>query len=327
MKKILVTGGAGFIGSHLVEKLVKKKHKVTVIDNLSVGKFSNLKSVKNKILFIKKDIRNFNQIKKYFKNIDSVIHLAALADIVPSIDNPDNYYSSNVTGTYNVVKACKIFNVKRFIYAASSSCYGVPKKYPTNEDSKVNPIYPYALTKRLGEELALHFGKLYKINTTSLRFFNVYGPRARTSGTYGAAFGVFLGQKLAGKPLTVVGNGKQTRDFTFISDVVDALVKVANSKKLNNEILNVGSGKTVSINKIVSLLGGKRIKIPKRPGEPQITFADIKKIKNKIFWKPKVDIQKGVRIMLKNINDWKDAHVWSPKKIEKVTRGWFKYLK
>jgi UDP-glucose 4-epimerase len=253
--------------------------------------------------------------------------LAALADIVPSIDNPDNYYSSNVTGTYNVVKACKIFNIKRFIYAASSSCYGVPKKYPTNEDSKVNPIYPYALTKRLGEELALHFGKLYKINTTSLRFFNVYGPRARTSGTYGAAFGVFLGQKLAGKPLTVVGNGKQTRDFTFISDVVDALVKVANSKKLNNEILNVGSGKTVSINKIVSLLGGKRIKIPKRPGEPQITFADIKKIKNKIFWKPKVDIQKGVRIMLKNINDWKDAPVWSPKKIEKVTRGWFKYLK
>ena len=253
--------------------------------------------------------------------------MAALADIVPSIDNPDAYYSTNVNGTYNVIKLSVLNKVKRFIYAASSSCYGIPEKYPTPERSEILPQYPYALTKRLGEELILHFGKIYKINTTSLRLFNVYGTRARTSGTYGAVFGVFLAQKLSGRPFTLVGDGEQTRDFTYVSDIVNAMIIVSKLKSLNNQILNVGSGKTTSVNRIIELLGGDVIKIPKRPGEPDITFADISRIKKKTNWRPKVDIKTGVRIMLKNISDWKDAPVWTPKKIEKATKNWFKYLK
>lgn len=324
--KYIVTGGAGFIGSHLVERLAKN-NEVIVIDNFSIGKKKNLKNIKENIKIVNADIRNLTQIKKYFKNIDCVFHLAALADIVPSIDNPDDYYSTNVSGTYNVIKLSVANNVKRFVYSASSSCYGIPKKYPTPENSKISPQYPYALTKRLGEEIVLHFGKVYNINTTSLRFFNVYGPRARTSGTYGAVFGVFLAQKLAGKPFTLVGNGNQTRDFTYVTDIVDALILVSKSNNLKNEIFNIGSGKTISINKIIELLKGDVVKIPKRPGEPEITFADIKKIKKFTDWKPKVGISEGISKLLKNINDWSDAPVWTPSKIEKATKNWFKYLK
>ena len=258
-----------------------------------------------------------------FKKIDAVFHLGALADIVPSIENPDDYYSTNVTGTYNLLKLSLENKVKRFIYTASSSCYGIPKNYPTKETSEINPQYPYALTKRLGEELVLHFSKVYKLNATSLRFFNVYGPRARTSGTYGAVFGVFLAQKLANKPFTIVGNGKQTRDFTFVSDIVNAIIKVGRKRNLAGEIFNIGSGRTVSVNKIADLLKGKKSKIPKRPGEPEITFACINKVKRKTGWKPKISIEKGIKIMLKHIDDWKNAPVWTPKKISKQTKNGF----
>ena len=268
----LVTGGGGFIGSHLVEKLLKMGHKVTVIDNFSVGRFDNLKLVKNKIKILKKDITDIKKINKHFKKIDYVFHLAALADIVPSIENPHLYFLTNVTGTFNVLKCSRDNKVKRFIYLASSSSYGVPKKYPTSEKSEIKPEYPYALTKRLGEELVVHFSKVYKLNTTSLRLFNVYGPKARTSGTYGAVFGVFLAQKLAHKPFTIVGDGRQTRDFTYVTDIVDAIIKVLKLKNISGEIFNVGSGKTISVNRVAKLLEGKRIKIPKRPGEPSINF-------------------------------------------------------
>lgn len=324
--KSIVTGGGGFIGSHLCEKLLKAGHSVTVIDNFSVGRKANLSKIKNKIKIYNKDIKNYDSIKNLFKNVDNVFHLAALADIVPSIDEPEKYYKTNVTGTLNVLKLSSQNKVKRFIYSASSSCYGIPKKYPTKETSEIDPQYPYALTKRLGEELVLHFAKVYKLNATSLRFFNVYGPRARTSGTYGAVFGVFLAQKLANKPFTIVGNGKQTRDFTYVADIVDAILRVNKSKNLSGEILNVGSGRTISINKIAKLLGGKKIYIPKRPGEPDITFADINKIKRKTGWKPKISIDKGIKIILGHINDWKNAPVWTPKKIKKQTTKWFKYL-
>ena len=324
--KSIVTGGGGFIGSHLCEKLLKAGHSVTVIDNFSIGRKSNLSKIKNKIKIHNKDIKNYNSIKNLFKNVDNVFHLAALADIVPSIDEPEKYYTTNVTGTLNVLKLSSQNKVKRFIYSASSSCYGIPKKYPTKETSEIDPQYPYALTKRLGEELVLHFAKVYKLNATSLRFFNVYGPRARTSGTYGAVFGIFLAQKLANKPFTIVGNGKQTRDFTFVADIVDAILRVNKSKNLSGEILNVGSGRTTSINKIAKLLGGKKIAIPKRPGEPDITFADINKIKRKTGWRPKISINHGIKIMLRNINDWKNAPIWTPKKINIATKKWFYYL-
>ena len=182
--KSIVTGGSGFIGSHLCQKLVSLGHEVVVIDNFSTGKINNLEKIKKKIKIIKGDIRDYDTIKKLFKKVDNVFHLAALADIVPSIENPDDYFSTNVQGTFNVLKASKENNVRRFVYSASSSCYGIPKKYPTPETAEISTQYPYALTKRMGEELVVHFSKIYKLNANSLRFFNVYGPRSRTTGAY-----------------------------------------------------------------------------------------------------------------------------------------------
>lgn len=324
--KILITGGAGFIGSHLVEKLVKKKHKIVVIDNLSTGRIENIKPFLSRIKFVKKDISKIYEIEKYFKNVDTVFHLAALADIVPSINSPKKYFLSNVLGTLNALEASVKHKIKKFIYTASSSCYGIPKKYPTDEKEKIDTKYPYALTKKNGEDLVLHWAKVYKLNVTSFRLFNVYGTRSRTSGTYGAMFGTFLKQKIKKYPFTVVGDGSQRRDFTFVSDVADALIKSINYKK-NSQIFNVGSGKSISINRICDLLGGQKQFIPLRPGEPKITFANIKKIKKELNWKPKIQIEKGVEILLSNIDYWKKAPLWTKSKINLATMNWFKYLK
>ena len=324
--KVVVTGGAGFIGSNLVEFLLKKKWKVVVIDNLSTGNIDNIKNFKSKIKFIKSDISKIGRWSNSFRNVDIVFHLAALADIVPSIQKPTNYFKSNVTGTFNIVNVCKKYKVKKLLYSASSSCYGIPSKFPTNEKELINTQYPYALTKRLGEEIVLHWGKVYNLDVTSLRLFNVYGPKSRTSGTYGAVFGVFLAQKLNNKPYTVVGNGKQTRDFTYVSDVVNAFY-MASKKNTNSKVFNVGSGKTISINKIVEILGGKKIYIPKRPGEPDCTFADIRLIKKELKWSPKINIETGIKLLINEINYWKKAPIWTKSKINKATKDWFKYLK
>jgi UDP-glucose 4-epimerase len=322
--KYLITGGAGFIGSHLVEKLLNKNNNIIVLDNYSTGRRENLKNFKNVNLF-KCDISKKGNWFKKFKDVDCVFHIAALADIVPSINNPVKYYNSNVNGTLNVLEACKKYSVKKMIYTASSSCYGIPSKYPTAETENIDNQYPYALTKYLGEQLCLHWGKLFNIDVISLRLFNVYGTRSRTSGTYGAMFGVFLAQKLARQPFTVVGDGNQTRDFTYVTDVVSALITAAKSK-IKNEVFNVGSGKTISVNKIVELLGGSKVKIPKRPGEPDCTYANINKIKKKLNWRPKISIEKGIKLLINNINYWKNAPVWTPKKINTATKDWFKYL-
>ena len=326
MTKYIVTGGAGFIGSHLVEALVKKNKKVLILDNLSTGRINNIKSFKNKIRFINCDISREGNWMKEFRGKCIVFHLASLADIVPSIENPIKYFESNVKGTLNVLNSCRKAKVLKFVYSASSSCYGIPKNYPTKENEKVDPKFPYALTKKMGEDLIIHWAKVYKIPFISLRLFNVYGTRSRTAGTYGAMFGVFLAQKLAKKPYTIVGNGRQTRDFTYVSDVVDAFIKASRSN-LKNEILNVGSGKTISILEIVNLLKGEKTYIKKRPGEPDCTFANIKKIKQKLNWKPKINIKQGIQILLDDINYWKKAPVWTPKKINKATKLWFKHLK
>jgi len=323
--KILVTGGAGFIGSHLVDKLVANGDEVTIIDNFSTGRIENLHSIKNNIEIIEGDLNNLSNLKDIVKDKKWVFHLAALADIVPSIQNPEKYFKANVTGTLNLIQACVGQNISKFIYAASSSCYGIPDIYPTPETACIKTEYPYALTKRLGEELVLHWSKVYKVPSISLRFFNVYGPRSRTSGTYGAVFGVFLAQKLAQKPFTIVGDGTQSRDFTFVSDVVEAMIVAAQSK-IKNEIFNVGSGKTISVNHIVKLLEGDSTFIPERPGEPKMTFADIKKIKEHLNWSPKISIEEGISILLKQIDYWKNAPIWTPKTIAEATKDWFLYL-
>ena len=326
-KKIIITGGAGFIGSHLAEKIYSMGHNVTIIDNFSAGNLENLSKLKKKVKIIKANIKNLKKIEKYFKKVDIVFHLAALADIVPSIQNPNDYFQSNVTGTFNILNACVLNKVKKIVYTASASCYGISKDLPTKENSLINTEYPYALTKKLGEDMVLHWGKVYNLDYTSLRLFNVYGPRSRTSGTYGAMFGVFLAQKLANKPFTIVGSGNQCRDFTYVSDVVDAFVLAGFRKEAKKEIFNVGSGIPVSVNRIANLLKGKKIHIPKRPGEPFKTFADISKIKKKLKWKPRIKIEDGIEIMLKNINYWKKAPVWNSKTIRTATKDWFKYLK
>ena len=327
MKKSLVTGGAGFIGSNLVDELVKKKHKVIVIDNFDTGRLSNLSHHSKKDLkIIRIDICNKKNLDKYFKGVDYVFHLAGIADIVPSIENPSNYFKSNVVGTFNVVEAAKKARVKKFVYAASASCYGIPDKFPIKENAKINTIYPYAFTKWQAEELIMHWVKIYNFPAISIRFFNAYGPRSRTSGAYGAVFGVFLAQKLANKPLTIVGDGNQTRDFVHVLDLVHGIIKAALSKKVG-KIYNIGSGKEVKVNKIAKLIGGKKIYIPKRPGEPNRSLANILKIKKDLNWSPKIRIEEGVRNLLKNIHHWKDAPVWTPKSIKKETKIWFKLLK
>ena len=326
MVKSLVTGGAGFIGSNLVDQLVKKKHKVIVLDNFSTGRRSNLShQIEKNVKIIKVDISNNIYLDKYFKGVDYVFHLAGMADIVPSIENPNKYFKSNVVGTLNVVQAAKKANIKKLIYAASASCYGIPDKFPIKENAKINPMYPYAFTKWQAEELIMHWAKIYNFPAISIRFFNAYGPRSRTSGAYGAAFGVFLAQRLANKPLTIVGSGNQTRDFIHVYDLVSGIIKAALSKKAG-KIYNIGSGKEVKINKIIKLIGGKKVHIPKRPGEPNRSLADISKIKKDLDWQPKIKIEEGIKNLLSKIHYWKDAPVWTPKSIKKETKIWFKLL-
>ena len=324
--KIIITGGAGFIGSHLAEFLIKKKHNIVIIDNLSTGRKENINKFLKNIKFVRADISKKGNWEKNFKGAKIIFHLAALADIVPSIQNPSKYFDANVLGTQNVMLASLKYKIKKVIYSASSSCYGIPKKFPTDEKSNINLQYPYALTKRLGEEILIHYGKIYNIKTTSLRLFNVYGTKSRTSGTYGAMFGVFLAQKLKNKPLTIVGDGSQKRDFTYISDVVNAFYKCMNYKG-NINIFNIGTGKPISVNKIAKILKSKKIYIPKRPGEPDQTNSNSKKANKFLKWKPVVSIEKGISLVLKNINYWKNAPVWTPNKIKIATADWFKYLK
>ena len=323
--KAIVTGGAGFIGSHLVDLLLKEKIKVTVLDNFSTGRPENLDHVREQIKLVECDLGVKGDLIQHFDNADWVFHLAALADIVPSIQQPEAYFRANVDGTFNVLQAAKDAEVKRFIYIASSSCYGIPDKYPTPENAEIRPQYPYALAKRMGEELVMHWAQVYNFPALSLRFFNVYGPRSRTSGTYGAVFGVFLGQKLAGKPFTVVGDGEQTRDFTYVTDIAQAILVSAKSNRVG-QIYNVGSGATVSVNRLVELLVGEKVHIPKRPGEPDSTFADISRIQSELGWAPQVTIEDGVAEILKHIDYWRDAPVWTPDSIAEATEDWFRFL-
>ena len=323
--KVAVTGGAGFIGSHLVDALLREGNEIVVLDNFSTGRLENIKHLENRVEVVECDLAVSGSWTEKLEGVDHVFHLAALADIVPSIQQPEAYFRANVDGTFNVLTASQKASTKRFIYAASSSSYGIPDFYPTSESAAIRPQYPYALTKHMGEELVMHWAKVYRLPALSLRFFNVYGPRSRTTGTYGAVFGVFLAQKLAGKPFTIVGDGEQTRDFTYVKDVVRALI-IASESDQSGKAYNVGSGSTVSVNKLVELLGGDRIHIPKRPGEPDCTYADNSRISKEIGWEPQVTIEEGVMELLEHIDDWREAPVWTPHSIANATSDWFRYL-
>lgn len=325
--KVVVTGGAGFIGSHTVDRLLADGHEVVVIDNFSTGRPENLAHHKGhkSLTIVQADINDRKNTFPLYEGAEWVVHLAALADIVPSIERPHDYHRANVNGTFSVLEGARGSGVKRFIYAASSSCYGIPSQFPTPETAPIQPQYPYALTKYLGEEYVMNWGKIYKLPVVSLRFFNVYGPRSRTSGTYGAVFGVFLAQKLNKKPFTIVGDGNQSRDFTYVTDVVNGIVTAAASD-VTREIFNIGSGNHYTINNLVKLLGGEITYVPKRPGEPDITFADTNKIRQELNWKPKVTFEDGVKNMLREINYWQNAPVWTPDSIHEATKTWFQHL-
>jgi UDP-glucose 4-epimerase len=322
--KVVVTGGAGFIGSHLVDQLLAKSYEVIIVDNFSTGSLNNVKESFNEITIINHDIR-FPLPNYIFNDCSIVFHLAALADIIPSIERPIDYMSTNVQGTVNVLEAARESRVKRLVYVASSTCYGVASNFPTTENDKILPTFPYALSKYLGEQIFFHWLSLYGLKGLSLRLFNVYGPRARTSGNYGAVMGVFLAQKIANKPFTVVGDGNQVRDFTYVSDVVRALI-FAGESKISGEAINIGTQNPQSINRLVELLGGTIEFIPKRPGEPDRTDADITKAKKLLAWEPKISFEEGVSNVLDQIDLWHDAPLWSKTDIEMATNTWFKYL-
>jgi UDP-glucose 4-epimerase len=229
-----------------------------------------------------------------------------------------------VQGTVHMLECARVAGVKKFVYAASSSCYGLAST-PTREDHLIQPQYPYALSKYQGEQAAFHWHKVYRLPVNAIRIFNAYGTRSRTSGAYGAVFGVFLKQKLASKPFTVVGDGTQRRDFLYASDVAEAFLAAAETAK-TGEIWNLGAGNPQSVNRLVELLGGEVVHIPKRPGEPDCTYADIAKIKRDLGWRQKVSFEEGVQRILTNIDYWREAPLWDPDSIAKATSGWFKML-
>lgn len=327
LARSLVTGGCGFIGSHLVDLLLKQGHDVVVLDNMSTGRRENLAHVPSdaRLTIIEGSLQDEQTVANAMGGCDYVFHLAALADIVPSIVNPMGYFSANVDGTLIVLDVARRQGITKLVYAASSSCYGIPDTYPTPETAEIRPQYPYAFTKWAGEQTALHWSHVYGLPFVALRLFNVYGPRSRTSGTYGAVFGVFLAQKLAGAPMTIVGDGNQTRDFTYVTDVARAFLAAALSDT-SGQSFNVGSGGTYSINSLVEMLGGPSSYIPKRPGEPECTFADTTRISEVLGWSPEVGFNEGVRSMLEHIDYWRDAPVWNPESIAEATTEWFTYL-
>ena len=325
-KTAVVTGGAGFIGSHMVDLLIERDFNVRVIDSLVGGREANVAHHKNnsRFTFAPSDIREYQPGASLFADADYVFHFAGIGDIVPSIERPMDYMSVNAQGTVHMLECARYAGINKFVYAASSSCYGLAST-PTREDHPISPQYPYALSKYQGEQATFHWHKVYGLRANSIRIFNAYGTRSRTSGAYGAVFGVFLKQKLAGKPFTVVGNGAQTRDFLYVTDVAEAFLLAAETEK-SGEIWNLGAGNPQSVNRLVELLGGPVVRIPKRPGEPDSTFADITKIQRELGWKQKVSFEEGVARIIAEIDYWRDAPLWDPDSIAKATAGWFRAL-
>ena len=322
----VVTGGAGFIGSHMVDLLLERGFAVRAIDNMVGGRPENVAhhAAKPEFALETRDIRSYAPDDALFRGAKYVFHFAGIGDIVPSIERPLEYMSVNVQGTAHMLECARAAKVEKFVYAASSSCYGLAQ-VPTREDHPIAPQYPYALSKYQGEHTAFHWHQVYKLPVNSVRIFNAYGTRSRTSGAYGAVFGVFLRQKLAGKPFTVVGDGTQRRDFLYVTDVAKAFLAAAETPR-TGEYWNLGAGNPQSVNRLIELAGGDRTYIPKRPGEPDCTWADIGKIGRELGWKPEVSFEDGVARIVANIDYWRDAPLWDPDSIARATKTWFEYL-
>jgi len=322
----VVTGGAGFIGSHMVDLLIAQGFRVRVIDSLIGGREDNLSVHRRNpdLTFERRDIRGLSPDDPLFRGVRYLFHFAGIGDIVPSIERPLEYMSTNVLGTVRVLECARHAKIERLVYAASSSCYGLADT-PTREDHPIAPQYPYALSKYQGEQACFHWHQVYRLPVNSIRIFNAYGTRSRTSGAYGAVFGVFLRQKLAGKPFTVVGDGSQKRDFVYVTDAARAFLAAAQTA-LVGRCWNLGTGNPQSVNRLVGLLGGERVQVPKRPGEPDCTWADITRITADLNWTPQVSFEDGVANIVADIDYWRDAPLWDPESIASATRTWFEYL-
>ena len=296
MARCLVTGGAGFIGSNLVDALVKKGHEVSVIDNLRTGKKQNLNP---QAKFFEEDLRNFERIRPVFDGVDFVFHEAALPRIPLSIQKPKESNDINIGGTLNALIASKEAGVKKVIYAASSSAMGGNAALPMLEDAPCRPLNPYALQKYVGELYCKIFFDIYGLKTVSLRYFNVYGPRQPREGSYVPVIGIFLTQKKEGKSMTITGDGGQTRDFTHVYDVARANILAMESEKTGSgEVINIGAGKNHSINEIAEMIGGNVEHIPLPKGEMRNTLADISMAKELLGWQPEITLEEGIKKLL-----------------------------
>ena len=323
----VVTGGAGFIGSHAVDCLLNNGFDVRIVDNLSGGRLENIQHVLDDraVDLFEVDVCTISHDSPIFMGADLVLHFAGVGDIVPSVQNPLDYMRTNVLGTVRVLEAARYSSVRRVVYAASSSCYGANPPTPTNELAPIDLMYPYALSKYQGEQAAFHWSRVYGLSVNSIRIFNAYGTRSRTSGAYGAVMGVFLKQKLEGAPFTVVGSGQQLRDFVYVTDVAEAFVS-AGLSPMSGCVWNLGSGHPQSINRLVQLLGGDVVHLPKRPGEPESTWADPGRIRADLGWSSRVSFEEGVDLILGNIEYWSDAPLWDEQSIAEATRSWFRSL-
>jgi len=326
-QRAVVTGGAGFIGSHMVDLLIERGFHVTVVDNLSTGRLENLSQHQNdsRCDVHQVDMTQLQADSTLFRGARFVFHFGGLGDIVPSIERPLDYMRANVSGTMAVLEAARSARVEKLVYAASSSCYGAEPPVPTSEDAPIHCEYPYALSKYLGECAVLHWGQVYRLPVNSIRIFNAYGRRVRTTGVYGAVFGVFLAQRLKRKPLTIVGDGSQRRDFVHVTDVARAFLLAAESQH-TGEVFNLGADHPQSVARLAELIGGDVVHLPQRPGEPACTWADTRKIRARLGWGPRVTFEEGVGAMLQQIDQWSGAPVWDADSIAAATRTWFEFL-
>jgi len=298
--RVLVTGGAGFIGSNLVDKLIDDGHEVIIFDDLSTGREENINSKAKLFRFdiSKEEFFDIPIMGDIMTGVDVVFHLAAKARVQPSIENPIEFHKVNVNGTLNLLKACVDYNVKRFIFSSSSSVYGnvEEKDLPTSEDSKLNPMSPYALHKLVGEQYCKLFSELYGLETACLRYFNVYGDGMSLEGAYKLVIPIFTEQRLNGKPMTIRGDGENRRDFTYVDDVVDANIKCMDYPlELNGDVFNIGNGDNRSVNQLADMIGGDRVNV-EPVIEPKETLADNNKVKRMLGWKTTMKIEDWIKI-------------------------------
>ena len=331
--RAIVTGGFGFIGSHLVQTLLDQGYEVGVVDDLSTGNTSWRQflgdATRYHINVSATDLVRSLASRIGKGRVDFVFHLAAKASIVPSIKDPILYHKTNALGTLNMLEFAREVGARKFVYAASGSCYGIPVEVPTSELCKIDPKYPYALTKYIGEEYVRMWGELYKLPYVSLRLFNVFGPRMCLGGGYGGFFSTVLPQVFNRKPVVTIGDGEQRRDFVYVKDVAKAFCMAAEDSTVNNAIFNIGSGTSVSVNEILELLQVPKsqvVRLPDRPGEPRETLANISSVKAALGWNPEVGFESGFEEMVADKDYWKGARVWTREESVKAQADWYAYF-